>query len=157
MNIKRQHAAVPLLAGSVCVLAGGCAQQPPKGFDSPEPAERMHAAVAAAKDGDQSAIPELIELLASDDPATRMVSILTLQRLTGQTMGYDYAAGQPDREIAIQRWVAWQSARTQSGEAAAPSPASTPRSMGQPRGQTSSQTSGQVDSDSANAGGSPNS
>lgn len=88
-------------------LVGGCTPIP-KGFDSPEPAARIEAAVDAADRGDRSAIPQLIGLLDSDDPATRLVAIRSLERLTGQTLGYDHAAPEADREPAIARWVDWQ-------------------------------------------------
>lgn len=95
------------------VLAGGCVKIP-KGFDSPEPAARIEAAVEAAESGDTSAIPDLIVLLDSDDPATRLVAIRSLERLTGQTLGYDHAAPRPEREEAVARWVEWHG-RTADG------------------------------------------
>jgi HEAT repeat protein len=79
----------------------------PKGFDSPEPAARMEAALDAAARGDRDAIPHLIALLDSDDPATRLVAIGSLERLTGQTLGYHYAAPEREREEAVERWVEW--------------------------------------------------
>ncbi len=85
---------------------GGCTPIP-KGFDSPEPAARIEAALEAADRGDRGAIPDLIGLLDSDDPATRMVGILALERLTGETLGYDYAAAEGEREAAVARWVEW--------------------------------------------------
>ncbi|MBK7405278.1 MAG: HEAT repeat domain-containing protein [Phycisphaerales bacterium] len=94
-----------LLLTLLCVLSG-CVPIP-KGFDSPEPAARMEAAVDAAERGDRSKVPDLIGLLDSDDPATRMVAIRSLERLTGQTLGYDYAAGALERDAAVQRWVEW--------------------------------------------------
>lgn len=89
---------------------GGCTPIP-KGFDSPEPAARIEAAVEAARTGDTGAIPDLIGLLDSDDPATRLVAIRSLERLTGETLGYDHAAAEPEREAAIGRWVEWERAR----------------------------------------------
>lgn len=99
-----------LLASLVCV-AGGCVPIP-KGFDSPEPAARIEAAVEAADKGDRSKIPDLIALLDSDDPATRMVAIRALERLTGQTLGYDHAGSEAEREAAVGRWVEWSSQTT---------------------------------------------
>jgi HEAT repeat protein len=88
------------------MAAGGCVPIP-KGFDSPEPAARIEAAVEAADRGDRGAIPDLIALLESDDPATRLVAIRSLERLTGETLGYDHAAGEYEREEAVERWVEW--------------------------------------------------
>jgi HEAT repeat protein len=74
-------------------------------FDSPEPAARNAAIVRAADQGDRSAIPDLVRMLDSDDPATRLLAIRTLERLEGTTLGYDHAASIPDRDQAIARWV----------------------------------------------------
>ncbi|VAX40019.1 hypothetical protein MNBD_PLANCTO03-1271, partial [hydrothermal vent metagenome] len=38
---------------------------------------------------------------------TRMVAILALERLTGETLGYDHAAVEAQREDAVARWVEW--------------------------------------------------
>ena len=98
------------------VLAAGCVPIP-KGFDSPEPAARIDAAAAAAGDSDTGKIPELIVLLDSDDPATRLIGILALERLTGQRQGYDHAAGLEERELAVVRWVEWYNENADALEA----------------------------------------
>ena len=95
-----------LSLGMVLAAGAGCVPIP-KGFDSPEPAARIEAAVQAAGAGDADAIPDLIALLDSDDPATRLVSINALHRLTGQTLGYVHAAPPEEREAAVVRWVEW--------------------------------------------------
>jgi HEAT repeat protein len=87
-------------------LVGGCAAAPPD-FNSPEPAARNAAIVRAAREGEQAAIPDLVRLLDSDDPATRVLSIRTLERLTGQTLGYDPAGDAASRDRAIAEWTAW--------------------------------------------------
>lgn len=56
---------------------------------------------------DQSKIPELIAALDSDDSAVRLTAIRTLERLTGQTLGYDHAAAEAERRAATDRWVEW--------------------------------------------------
>jgi len=88
----------------VAVCATGCGPSMPRGFDSPEPAARMDAIVDAARNSDGSAVPEIVPLLGSDDPATRFLAIRTLERLTGQTFGYDYAAPEAERGEAVERW-----------------------------------------------------
>ena len=114
--------AVWLWVGVVGLL-GGCVPIP-KGFDSPEPAARIEAALEAADRGDREAIPDLIGLLDSDDPATRMVGILALERLTGETLGYDHAAAEGEREAAVARWVEWyEQSADGSGEGGASVPA----------------------------------
>ncbi len=88
----------------VIVAAAGCGPSMPRGFDSPEPAARMDAIVDAARREDRSAVPQIVPLLESDDPATRLLAIRTLERLTGQTLGYDYAAPEAERGAAVERW-----------------------------------------------------
>ena len=88
------------------VAISGCAT-PPGGWDSPEPAARLQAIADAARAGDGTAIPHLIESLANDDPVVRMASIRTLEQLTGQTLGYDYAAPDWQRRDKIAAWVDW--------------------------------------------------
>lgn len=100
----------------VVVLGAGCVPIP-KGFDSPEPAARIDAAAEAAGRSDTGKIPELIVLLDSDDPATRLIGILALERLTGQRLGYDHAAGLEDREPAVVRWVEWYNENADALEA----------------------------------------
>jgi hypothetical protein len=107
------------LAVMACLIAG-CAR-PPGGFDSPEPAARLYAVTEAARTDDRAAIPSLVALLDSDDPAVRMLSIRTLERLTGQTLGYDHAAPEWERRDAVGRWIDWY--RSQPGlEPAQPAP-----------------------------------
>lgn len=43
-------------------------------------------------------------MLASDDPAERLVAIGTLERLTGERLGYDPAGHPSARAAAIARW-----------------------------------------------------
>ena len=75
------------------------------GFDSANPAAKMYAIEYAARRGDRSAIPRIIEQLESDDPAVRSLAISSLYRLTGQTYGYhDYDPPEQRRE-AIARWI----------------------------------------------------
>ena len=88
----------------VIAAAAGCGPSMPRGFDSPEPAARMDAVVQAARTNDRSAVPKIVPLLESDDPATRLLAIRTLEQLTGQTLGYDYAAPEAERGAAVERW-----------------------------------------------------
>ena len=94
----------PLLL-SILVL-GGCSM-PPGGFDSPNPGAKLDAITDAAATEDRTHVKDLIECLDSDDPAVRMVSILTLERLTGETLGYDFAANESQREPAVRAWAEW--------------------------------------------------
>lgn len=90
----------------VLFCAAGCASAP-EGFDSPEPAAQLRASVKAAHADDRAAIPNLIEQLQSDDPLVRMVAIRTLEQMTGQTLGYDYAVPAWQRQDKVKAWVEW--------------------------------------------------
>jgi hypothetical protein len=88
------------------IVVPGCAS-PPGGWNSPDPAARLTAINDAAKTNDRSAIPHLIESLQHDDPVVRMWAIRTLEQMTGQTLGYDYAAPEWERRDRIAAWVDW--------------------------------------------------
>jgi hypothetical protein len=97
---------VPALA--TAALPGICACSPSAlrgGFDSPNSASKLYAIERAARANDQSAIPRIIEQLDSDDPAVRMIAISALERLTGQTHGYEYWAPRVERDRAVETWV----------------------------------------------------
>lgn len=94
-------AVIPML------LLAGCAT--PVGFDQPAEVKRQDAIIeaAATRDTSPATMRGLIEQLDSFDPATRMLAILTLQRLTGETFGYDYSEPSWKREPAVEAWVSW--------------------------------------------------
>ncbi|MEL7474236.1 MAG: hypothetical protein AAGK04_13040 [Planctomycetota bacterium] len=104
-------------ANILCLCAGlfaaaGCYAPPDPDFNSPEPIARVDAALVAAgggggDQGSEERVPELIELLGSDDPLARMVAIRTLERLTGQTLGYEHDAADLERRRAADRWAQW--------------------------------------------------
>jgi len=85
----------------------GCFPTAKKGFDSPDNALRIDASVHAAESGDVKAVPDLVRLLDSDDPATRLVAVRSLEKITGTTLGYDHAGNASDREAGVQRWQGW--------------------------------------------------
>ncbi len=95
----------------VCLLGGfmvpGCAGPGLEaGFDAPDPSARLHAVVEAGRTGDKSKIPQIVNLLDSDDAAVRILSICVLERLTGDTLGYDYAKPRSERMEAVRAWRA---------------------------------------------------
>jgi HEAT repeat protein len=73
-------------------------------FNSPEPAARNQAIIKAAEHSDQSAVPDLVRMLDSDDPATRLLAINALERITGDRRGYDPAAPESERRKATDNW-----------------------------------------------------
>lgn len=56
---------------------------------------------------DREAAAELVRDLESDDAAVRLFAIHTLERLTGDRMGYIYYAEEADRRPAVTRWRDW--------------------------------------------------
>lgn len=99
-----------LAASGAALGASGCSFGPglSAGFDAPDEGAKLHATAEAGRAGDREAIPELIEGLESDDPAVRMLSIGSLERLTGERLGYGFADPEGDRQAAVQRWRAWR-------------------------------------------------
>ena len=106
---------------SLCVvllsttLAGCIIPDVPEGFDSPDPNRRLDAIVDAAERGDRSAVRSLVILLESADAAARVLSIRTLEDLTGQTLGYDPYGSDRDRADAVERWAAWLGEQDRKG------------------------------------------
>ncbi len=91
----------------MAIALGACRPTAEASFDSPEPAARNAAIVDAAAKEDRSAIPDLVRMLESDDPATRLLAIQTLTRLTGNDLGYDARDSRVARSEAVERWRAW--------------------------------------------------
>jgi hypothetical protein len=115
----RRPSLIPVgLVVTISVAGAGCAAE--TSFDSSESAARIRAIQRAAATEDKAAIPKLIGLLDSDDPAVRMLSIRTLERMTGQTHGYDYAAPEWQRRPAVEVWRDWYTdGSTKTGTTAA--------------------------------------
>ncbi len=93
-----------LPAGVVAGCLAGCGPTIRPDFNSAEPAARNAAIVNAAARGDKSAAPDLVRMLQSDDPATRLLAIEALERITGERLGYDPTDTEADRAQAIERW-----------------------------------------------------
>jgi HEAT repeat protein len=85
-------------------------------FNSPEPAARNAAIVKAAEHKDKAAVPDLVRMLDSDDPATRLLAIDALERITGETLGFEASAPEMERRHAVDRWQA----RVQADHSASP-------------------------------------
>lgn len=89
----------------VMTFLGGCLPTESVSLQSRDPVKRMEAMVDAADDHDRGKIPGLVKLLDSDDPATRMLAIRSLEEITGETLGYDHSAPRRQRHEAVGRWV----------------------------------------------------
>lgn len=105
---------IPAACSLAVVLApvGGCTKPIPRGLDSYDPTGRIQAMLEVAATNDHSQYPQLIAALDSDDSAVRLTAIGTLERLTGQTLGYDHAAPESQRRAATDRWVEWYEQRS---------------------------------------------
>jgi HEAT repeat protein len=82
MQLSRLMSMTALLALPSCAPDAGH-----EGFDAEYPVVRMRAIEQAAKRGDTTAVPRLVEQLDSDDPAVRSLAISALRRLTGVDHG----------------------------------------------------------------------
>ncbi len=87
---------------------------PSGGFDAPDPASRIYAAVEVAtkfsrdrRRPDRSTLQDLVEMLLSTDPAERLVAGDTLRMVSGIDMGFDPSASIEKRAAAIDRWMEW--------------------------------------------------
>jgi HEAT repeat protein len=110
MTLSTLHLARPLPALLLLALPS-CGPSIRPDFNSAEPAARNAAIIEAARANDQSRIPDLIRMLRSDDPATRLLASETLETMTGQTMGYDPEGPEHERQVAIDRWRDWDRIR----------------------------------------------
>lgn len=93
-------------AGLLCaVVLTGCQRGTRRAdLSSRYPVDRARAIVHLADNGDIEAVHRLVDLLDDDDVAVRMYAILALERLCGETFGYDYYAPREARKAAIERW-----------------------------------------------------
>lgn len=89
-------------------LLGGCvAPREPLVVSNPDPSVKIPAIKASVQSKDMAATKQMIKDLESDDPAVRFYSIGGLQRLTGDTFGYQYFADDAKRAEAVSKWKAW--------------------------------------------------
>lgn len=93
-----------LILAMVGMVPIGCVKTP-VGFDSPAPSKRLDAIVAASTETDTDSLIGLVEALSSTEPAARMLAIRSLERRTGQTLGYEHAGPIWQRREAVNRWV----------------------------------------------------
>jgi hypothetical protein len=97
------------------VVSAGCAPPiPDGGFDAPDPASRIYAAVRVAATFDRTGIrpdratlEQLVVMLGSADPAARFVASSTLETIAGTDFGYHASDPLPERRDAANRWRMW--------------------------------------------------
>lgn len=105
MRAARLHGVVRSVVLIPVLVLSACGPAIVPDFNSPEPAARNAAIVKATAEQDAKAVPDLVRMLDSDDPATRLLAIQALERITGERLGYDPAAGNEAREPAMLRWA----------------------------------------------------
>ncbi len=84
----------------------GCASVGPyrAAISSDDVNERILGIVAAGQAGDRGAVPLLVDRLEDDDDAVRFFAILSLERITGERFGYDYAKQSRERSASVALW-----------------------------------------------------
>jgi hypothetical protein len=95
-----------IIALSLTILAGCAPTSAGKGgFHADDPGSKLQAIMRAGSTQDRSALHNLVEQLDSDDPVVRMMTIIALQQITGDRMGYNPYASVVERQPAIDRWA----------------------------------------------------
>lgn len=115
VEVDRYYTGRDLLGGMLLRVALGCAAvvggcgapQSHGTVRDDDPGLKIPAIKASVASRDLSVVAQLVKDLESDDPAVRFYAINGLQRLTGQSFGYQYYAGEDQRQPAIQKWKAW--------------------------------------------------
>lgn len=108
--LPRRGGAIRPLAAAAAALAwlAGCAPSATEGgFKNPAPGARVYAIESAVRDERRQQIPDIVECLRADDDLVRMMAIGALERMTGQTLGYDFADPLPLRLEGYRRWKEW--------------------------------------------------
>lgn len=104
----RASAAASALAALSLWACLGCAPSATEGgFKNPAPGAQVYAIESAVREERKQQIPEIVECLRSDDDLVRMMAIGALERMTGQTLGYDFADPLPLRLEGYRRWREW--------------------------------------------------
>lgn len=99
-------------AVAAALAAGGCtAPRGPLVVTDPDPSIKIPAYKKAVRQKDRKAERQLVKDLESDDPAVRFYAIESLERMTGQTLGYVYYEDDERRRPAVERWRSWLAGR----------------------------------------------
>lgn len=109
-------------------LLAGCAEDPGSRYDRlqhEDPLVRVEAIIDAGQAKDAQAVPYIVDRLGDQDQAVRFYAILALERITGQRLGYSYAAPPAERKAAEARWRQWLARRRGDGSTTRPTVATT--------------------------------
>ena len=93
------------LAGFI-LLGTGCAKPwtYQANINSDDVNERILAIRKAGEEKDRAAVPLLVDRLEDEDSAVRFYAILSLERITGQRFGFDYARSDAARVKSVELW-----------------------------------------------------
>lgn len=107
-NALRAMLAQGMLAAVSVWACTACAPSATEGgFKNPAPGAQVYAIESAVREERKQQIPEIVECLRSDDDLIRMMAIGALERMTGQTLGYDFTDPLPLRLEGYRRWREW--------------------------------------------------
>lgn len=113
------QAVVVALCWSVLLGCQGGPARYPKSITTGEPIDRIKAIVYAGDTRDTTVVPLLVDRLEDEDPGVRFYAILSLEKICGTRLGYDYAAPDAEREAAVRHWRDYISQKSPPAEAKA--------------------------------------
>ncbi len=88
-------------------LAGCTAPRERRIVSNPDPSGKIPAIKEAVEHNDLTVARQLVKDLDNDDPAVRFYAGQGLERLTGDSFGYEYYLDDQQRKPAIDRWKQW--------------------------------------------------
>ncbi|GJM26250.1 MAG: hypothetical protein DHS20C16_26650 [Phycisphaerae bacterium] len=94
-------AGLGLVAGSGCVSRVDALTRQ---LESKNPANRIRAVHSIGEDQVTELLPALVNRLDDVDAAVRLYTIVALEKLTGERLGFNYAAGSHQRQEAVSNW-----------------------------------------------------
>ena len=110
--------AIFLLGLSLCLgVGGGCASRVEaltRQLESKDPAERIRAVHAIGTEQLDGLLPVLVNRLDDDDIAVRLYTIVALEKLTGERLGFEYSGESRTRQAAVRRWQRYVASRAGS-------------------------------------------
>ncbi len=77
-----------------------------------KPSIRVGAIITAARLKDAKAVPYLIDRLTDSERSVRFYAIMSLEKITGETMGYRHYDPPARRAEAVARWRRWLNKRS---------------------------------------------
>ncbi len=86
-----------------------------EGLQSDQPVTRTKACIRAGDARDASVVALLVDRLEDPEDEVRMFAIRALDRITGQTLGYQWSQDADARKASVERWRQWLTARAGGG------------------------------------------